>query len=158
MSQRRDSLTPKTQTAFLAALARSGNVRQACRSIGRCPATLYKYRQRDAAFAALWDETMAVAVDTVLEPEAVRRAVDGVEKGVYHEGDQVGTVRQYSDTLLIFLLKGWRPERYRERREVVHRGTLTLLEKLEQVSAMSPAELEAFLVEVDAYMQQCAAM
>jgi len=154
MSQRRDSLPPKTQAAFLAALAASGNVRQACRSIGRCPATLYKYRSRDPAFAALWDETMAVAVATVLEPEAVRRAVDGVEKGVYHEGQQVGTVREYSDTLLIFLLKGWKPDQYKDRREVFHRGTIELLQKLEQVSAMTPDELQTFLAEVEAHMQQ----
>jgi len=28
-------------------------------------------------------------MDTVLEPEAIRRAVDGVEKPVYHQGQVV---------------------------------------------------------------------
>ena len=154
MSQKRESLSPTTQAAFLTQLAESGNVRRACRQVGRCPATIYKYRQRDPAFAALWDETMAVAMDTVLEPEVIRRAVEGVERPVYHQGEQVGTVREYSDTLLIFLLKGWRPERYKDRHEVGHRGTVELWHKLEQVSAMTPEEIQVFLAEVDAHMQQ----
>jgi hypothetical protein len=158
MAKRLHTITAHVKAAFVRQLEACGNVRLAAQQVGFAASCLYEHRRRDPAFAAAWDAAMDVAMDTVLEPEAIRRAVDGVEKPVYHEGEQVGTVRQYSDTLLIFLLKGWRPERYRERREVVHRGTLTLLEKLEQVSAMSPAELEAFLVEVDAYMQQCAAM
>ena len=53
-------------------------------------------------------------MDTVLEPEAIRRAVEGVEKPVYQGGELVGYVREYSDTLLIFLLKGGKPHKYRE--------------------------------------------
>ena len=37
-----------------------------------------------------------------------------------------GTVRRYSDVLLIFLLKGLRPEQYRERYEI--KGTLANLD------------------------------
>ena len=55
-----------------------------------------------------------VNVDAFQE-EAHRRAVQGIEKPVYQGGRLVGTVREYSDTLLIFLLKGLRPERYKER-------------------------------------------
>ena len=39
-----------------------------------------------------------------------------------YKGQAGGTVRRYSDTLLIFLLKGLKPEVYRERLEV--QGTL----------------------------------
>ncbi|MBX6773030.1 MAG: hypothetical protein IRY83_14975 [Chloroflexi bacterium] len=53
-----------------------------------------------------------------LEAEAWRRAVDGVERPVYQNGQRVGAVREYSDTLLIFLLKGGRPQKYRERYEL----------------------------------------
>jgi len=65
--------------------------------------------------------------------------------------------RHYSDTLLIFLLKGGKPDRYKERREVFHRGTIALLQKLEQIAAMTPDELQAFLAEVEAYLHQRAA-
>ncbi len=47
--------------------------------------------------------------------EAVRRAVEGTEKPVYQQGRLVGHVQEYSDTLLIFLLKGRRPEKYGEK-------------------------------------------
>jgi hypothetical protein len=50
---------------------------------------------------------------------------------VFYQGQQFATVRKYSDTLLIFLLKGRKPERYRER--VEHSGRLTL----EQIIAAS---------------------
>jgi hypothetical protein len=33
---------------------------------------------------------------------------------VYYQGAQCGTIREYSDTLLIFLLKAKRPEEFRE--------------------------------------------
>ena len=48
----------------------------------------------------------------ILEDEVDRRAVEGVEKPVgWHKGKPGGYVREYSDTLLIFLLKGDRPEK-----------------------------------------------
>ena len=49
------------------------------------------------------------------EDEAVRRAHDGVDEPVFYQGKACGVVRKYSDTLLIFLLKGRRPEKYRDR-------------------------------------------
>jgi len=118
----------------------------------RSPTTVYAYRQKDPAFAQLWDETLQAAMDTVLEVEAIRRAVEGVEQPVYFQGKQVGTKREFSDTLLIFLLKSWKPDKYRERREIVHAGSVALLRKLEEVGKMSPEELQAFLLEAEQYI------
>ena len=65
-------------------------------------------------FAKDWKS--ALAGRNMLEDEAIRRAKDGVrEKPVYQGGKLVGHVQEYSDTLLIFLLKGARPEKYRDR-------------------------------------------
>lgn len=47
--------------AFLAALRRTGNVREAARSLGVHRSTLIKRRNRDAAFAAEWDAALALA-------------------------------------------------------------------------------------------------
>lgn len=80
--------------------------------IGRT--AVYEHRNQDPAFRAAWDEAVETACDA-LEAEAWRRAKDGVRKPVYQGGEKVGEVREYSDTLLIFLLKGHRPERFRER-------------------------------------------
>lgn len=44
----------------------------------------------------------------------MRRAREGVDEPVFYQGDECGSVRKYSDTLAIFLLKGAMPEKYRE--------------------------------------------
>jgi hypothetical protein len=130
----------------------TGNVRRAAHQVGFAASIMYRHARKDPAFAQAWDAAMQEAMDTVLEPEASRRAVDGVETGVSYRGERVGVERTYSDTLLIFLLKGWRPERYKERREVFHQGTLALLRKLERIGTMTPEELQAFLLEAEAYV------
>lgn len=53
-----------------------------------------------------------------LEDEAHRRAFEGVDKPVFYQGDECGTIREYSDTLAIFLLKAHNPEKYRENSKV----------------------------------------
>jgi hypothetical protein len=50
-----------------------------------------------------------------LEAEAVRRAVEGDEEAVYYQGKIVGYVKRKSDVMLIFLLKGRRPQVWRDR-------------------------------------------
>lgn len=47
--------------AFLAALRRTGNVREAARSLGFHRSTMIKRRNRDAAFATEWDAALALA-------------------------------------------------------------------------------------------------
>ena len=56
-----------------------------------------------------------------LEAEVYRRAVIGVERPITVAGERV-MVREYSDRLLMFLLKAEKPEKYRDRREVKHSG------------------------------------
>jgi len=49
-----------------------------------------------------------------LEDEAVRRAREGVRRPVRYKGKIVGYETDYSDQLLVFLLKNWAPDKYRE--------------------------------------------
>ncbi len=77
----------------------------------------YNWRKGDEAFATAWDEALDAGTDA-LEDEAVRRAHEGVEEPVFYQGEEVARVRKYSDNLLMFLLKGRRPERFRERTEI----------------------------------------
>nr|DAO72419.1 MAG TPA: Terminase small subunit [Caudoviricetes sp.] len=108
-------ITPEKQVAFCAALAASGgNVTRACEAVGISRMTAYRWREEDAEFAAEWERAKAIGLDA-LEDEALRRAFEGVEVPVLHRGKTVATVRNYSDTLAIFLLKGGKPEKYRER-------------------------------------------
>jgi hypothetical protein len=105
---------PSWWAPFLDALGKSAVVLLACRAAGVSRATVYRHRARSGRFARRWDDALEDAVD-MLEAEARRRALHGTDRPVYYRGEAVGTVREYSDTLLIFLLKASRPERYRDR-------------------------------------------
>jgi hypothetical protein len=105
--------TEKWKAVFLDELARSGNVLLSSRKAGASRTQVYRSRREDPAFADQWDDAIDEAVD-LLEAVARGRAVNGTDKPVYQGGVQVGTIREYSDTLLIFLLKAHRPERFRD--------------------------------------------
>ena len=87
--------------------------------------THYKWLEKDSGYATAFGQAKEEASDH-LESEARRRAVDGVEEKIYHKGEVVGTKLNYSDTLLIFLLKGALPHKYRDRVDMAHSGTMTL--------------------------------
>ena len=82
--------------AFLIAYSRAGNISQACAAVGIGRRTHYDWLASDTEYEAGFQLAGEYAADA-LEAEARRRAFEG------------------SDLLLIFLLKGLRPERYRER-------------------------------------------
>lgn len=112
------NMEPGRQEAVLAILAATGNVSKACESCGVGRRTYYHWLE-DPAFAQRVADAKEEAADA-LEAEARRRAHDGTSKPVYQGGKLVGHVQEYSDTLLIFLLKGCRPEKYRERADSVN--------------------------------------
>jgi hypothetical protein len=119
---RRTTKKDAWRVPFLTSLADLGNVKAAVEIAGVSRAFVYEERGRDAVFAQAWDAALETASD-VMEREAFRRAVEGVDEPVFSpKGFKVGTVRKYSDTLLIFLLKGARPEKYRERQDIAHSG------------------------------------
>ena len=106
--------TPEKRQKFLDALAQTCNITRACEISGIGRASIYEWRNENQDFAKGWKSALDMGAD-MLEDEAVRRAKDGVEKPIYQGGKLVGHVQEYSDTLLIFLLKGARPEKYRDR-------------------------------------------
>lgn len=106
-------MSPKKRGAFLASLADGDTVKHAAAAIGLSFQALYKARDKDTDFASEWAEAAEQGTQA-LEQEAKRRAVDGTLKPVYQGGVLVGHVQEYSDTLLIFLLKARRPATYRE--------------------------------------------
>ncbi len=108
--------TPQKKGKFVAEIGRSGNISQAARLIGVNRRTVYVWRKEDGEFAAAWDDAKDEYSDH-LEAEADRRAVEGVTKQLYFndDGKLIGETRNYSDTLLIFRLKGLRPDMYKDR-------------------------------------------
>lgn len=113
--------------AFLCAYALTGVKIRAAEAAGIDMSTVYTDQWRgDAAFMEAMDRARVMSAD-VLEAEAYRRAVEGVEEPVgWYKGEAGGVVRRYSDVLLIFTLKGLLPDRYRERVDV--RGVLAHLD------------------------------
>lgn len=112
---------PAKQRAFLAAYARTGNIAAAARA-AKCHRSAHYEWLNDPAYAEAFLAAQEEAVEA-LELEARRRAEKGVVKPVYYQGEVCGTVREYSDTLLIFLLKAARPEKYRDNARIEHEVT-----------------------------------
>jgi hypothetical protein len=111
--ERLTGLTPEKRGRFLALLRDGHTVKHAAAAIRLSRQALYVHRADEAGFKADWDAAVEEGTEA-LEQEARRRAVDGTLKPVYYQGAKVGTVREYSDTLLIFLLKGRKPAVYRD--------------------------------------------
>ncbi len=70
---------------FLSALADGATVGEATTEAGINRATAYRWKESDAEFAAAWDESLEEGTE-LLEREAVRRAVHGVEEPVVYQG------------------------------------------------------------------------
>ncbi len=98
---------------FLDAFARLGVVTHAATAAKIDRDLHYKWMKSDPAYAEAFTDAETRAIDT-LEREAWRRAVEGNKRPVFHQGKKCGELTEYSDVLLIFLLKGRFPERYRE--------------------------------------------
>ncbi len=101
------------QGIFLEAFARLGNISGAARETHILRKSHYDWMQ-DATYAARFREAEKVAGDALVQ-EARRRALQGVDRPVFQGGRHVGSVTEYSDTLLMFLMKGAMPNVYRER-------------------------------------------
>jgi len=104
------------KTPFLTALRTSPDVSRAAKAAHVDRSYVYTARQVDVSFAAAWEDAINQALDAA-EGELYRRGVLGIQKPVTIAGKRELVV-EHSDTLLIFLLKAHRPERYRERLEV----------------------------------------
>lgn len=165
-------VTPEKLTAFCAALAETCNVGKACAAVGISRMTAYRWRDDDPAFAAQWDHALRIGV-TALEDEASRRAFEGMNEPLTHQGQftylyetrkgedgedildpvsntpkmfpvldadgkhRVATIKKYSDTLAIFLLKAHNPDKYRENSKIELTGQLDVVNTLIQARKRS---------------------
>lgn len=98
---------------FLLAIRNGLHVRDACVEACINGTMPYQRRDTDEAFRLAWEESAKVGTHA-LEAEAARRAYNGTLKPVFYLGMEVGSIREYSDTLLMFLLKSRRPKKYRD--------------------------------------------
>ncbi len=103
--------------AFLSAYAECGNITQAASSAGVSRQVHYDWLDGVPGYAELFKLAGESACDK-LEEEARRRAVQGTQKAIYYQGEIVGYENVYSDNLLMFMLKGERPEKFKDRTEL----------------------------------------
>lgn len=99
--------------AFLDALAEGESITGASRIAGVHPTLVHRRRKDDEEFRRAWCQAAEVGT-RLMEQEAQRRAFHGTLKPVFQKGVCVGHQREYSDTLMIFLLKARRPDKYRD--------------------------------------------
>jgi hypothetical protein len=111
---RRNSITPERQRAFIAALAATGIVTQAARTIGASLEALYSLRNRKGAagFAAAWEQALLRGLAR-LEDCALERAIQGEERVIVGRGGEVvARWVRYDTSLITFMLRqrrGGRP-------------------------------------------------
>lgn len=86
-------------------MSQHGNLRKAAAAAGTEPRFVRRAAQADPDYAQLLEDARQDYAECTLVPEAHRRAVEGVDKGVYFQGIRVATEAQYSDGLLMELLK-----------------------------------------------------
>ena len=110
------SFTIKRQARFLALLAVGWAITHAAEKVGISRITAYELRERDPAFAKLWEEARDSGKER-LEEEASRRAMGWTEIRVDRDGNERETFN-YSDTLMIFLLKAQDPKKYRDQLDI----------------------------------------
>jgi hypothetical protein len=134
------------QRSFVAALARTGNMSAAAVAAKVDTSTVRDHQRSDGRFADAVRHAKLQAA-AILEAEARRRAVDGLVRYKFHAGEAIIDPKtkkpycelEYSDALLIFLLKAANPRKYRERHQVEHRHKGKILHAVE---TLSDADLE----------------
>jgi hypothetical protein len=124
---------------FLAEYAKCGNISSAAEK-SKIDRTYHYDWLQDPEYEAQFAEAHRQSCEE-LEREAHRRAVTGLLVPQFYQGKKCATIREYSDTLLIFLMKGAMPEKYREtfKGEIKHTGSIS---RGPDLSTLSDAELE----------------
>lgn len=118
----RTKFTAHARAAILTALAEGQSITASAAAGGVSRQTVWERRQADPDFNAAFEDAWEQGTDGLMD-EARRRAAEGVDKPIYQQGMCVGVVREYSDTLLLALLKARRPEQFRERFDLQHAVT-----------------------------------
>lgn len=104
-------LTEPRWDIFLDTLRKSANVSKSALTAGISRAAVYKHRSKNIEFSKEWDDALEESLD-MLEEEARRRAYEGIKEGVWYQGEEVGETIKYSDTLMQFLLRAYRPQKF----------------------------------------------
>lgn len=112
--------TPRTRAYVIEEFRRTGRVDLACASAGCDRDAHYRWMKQYPEYAAEFEKARE-QVAGLLEDEATRRAHHGTMKPVSIGGKMV-MVTEFSDQLLMFLLKCRKPGVFGDRQAVEHSG------------------------------------
>lgn len=146
------------QHVFLETYRAVGCITQAAQASKIEPSAHYNWLRRDPEYAEAFRTAQDAAVD-LLVVEARRRALEGEEEPVIYQGGlcyetlpnkkkkQI-VLRRRSDVLLMFLIKGARPEIYRDsfKGEIKHSGAISAGPDLSNLSDAQLEQLNAMLL------------
>lgn len=124
--------------AFLRVYTEVGVISRACAISKLSRSAVYERRDADVEFAMRLERAKEIAAEN-LEGEAIRRAYEGTIKPVFYKGETAGYIREYSDTLLIFLLKASDPAKYGDQ----------VTQKIIKSDATANDDEEAILIAAD---------
>lgn len=130
----------KWMRPFLEAFEMFHTVADACKAANVGRSTVYRHRVADEDFALAWLDVETLTTE-LMEKEAFRRATKGLVRNVYDaRGNLLREELIFSDTLLIFLLKGRKPEVYRDRVDHRHSGEVKAPEARADLSKLTLEE------------------
>jgi hypothetical protein len=128
------NLTPKMQR-FLAAYTRCARINLAAEKARIAKQSHYNWLEESEEYRQAFRRMQAMIGD-LAEDACVERAIFGVERPVLYQGEHVHLngkplyEREYSDPLLLALLRRLKPQEYREHTAVEISGTVNLAERL----------------------------
>ena len=126
----------RAKCAFLEDYVRWANISSACVAAGIHRNTYYNWRESDPKFDAACNLANEAATER-LEREAWRRATEGspYRRTSYWHGEPVGTDEkvEYSDNLMMLLLRARRPDLYREKVD------MSVTQVIKTVAGVDPA-------------------
>lgn len=144
-------VTP-AQQRFIDAFVETCSITKACKFTGIEKQNHYNWLNSHRGYQAAFRQAQ-VAASGVLEDEAIRRAVDGVEKAVTVAGERE-IITVHSDSLLAILLKAWLPEKYKDRTEhsVAFDGDVSKLTDAQLLKVMG--SIESRMAELQGQVQR----
>jgi len=102
-----------------------GNASAAAAKVGISPASVHYHMKVDSVFKEKVQLAKLEAMDMV-ETCITHRGIEGVDEPVFYQGEQVGTKKVYSDTLLMERARALDPARYSKRSQVDVNANVTV--------------------------------
>lgn len=155
--RRKDGWSPDKQRAFIEALADCGSVVTAAQRVDMSESSAYRLRRSPGAEA--FDRAWSAAIDAAskkLIDAAFERALVGTDEPVFdRDGHRVGRRLRQSDRLLMFLLRAYGPDCFRDAARrgdpapAAEPGVIPVAEALIHLHPAPPAAPEALMAPDD---------